>query len=320
MPPALWSTRHAPQALLPLNPAGCRPSPDLSFNTAVSFATNTNWQNYGGESTMSYLAQMVGLPLRTSSRPPPASPCRRADPRLCAASAKTVGNFWVDLTRCTLYVLLPLSIVAALVLVWQGVPQTSAPMSMRRRSKAPSRRSPGPGGLADRHQAARHQWRRLLERELRRSFRDPTPLTDFVEAVYILVICAALTHTFGRMVKDTRQGWRSSPSCRCCSWPVSRLTTGPKAPGNPPFAALGIEPGNMEGKEVRFGVANSRLWAVATTDASNGTVNAMHDSFTPLGGMIPSSISNWARSFLAASAQGSTACCCWSSSPCSWRG
>jgi K+-transporting ATPase ATPase A chain len=278
------------QAVLPLNPAGMSAVvPDLAFNTAVSFTSNTNWQNYGGESTMSYLTQMAALTTQNFVSAATGIALALALIRAFArASGKTVGNFWVDLTRCTLYVLLPLSIMAALFLVWQGVPQNVGPyVDATTLEGATQTISQGPaasqiaikqlgtngGGFWNANSAA--------------PYENPTPLSNFLEVLYILLIAAALTHTFGRMVKDERQGWALYSAMSIVFLAGVLVTYWAEGAGNPNFAALGLEPANMEGKEVRFGLANSSLWAVATTAASNGSVNAMHDSFTPLGGMIP---------------------------------
>jgi K+-transporting ATPase ATPase A chain len=278
------------QAALPLNPAGMPAvAPDLAFNTAVSFATNTNWQNYGGESTMSYLTQMAALTTQNFVSAATGIALAIALTRAFArTSGRTVGNFWIDLTRCTLYVLLPLSIVAALFLVWQGVPQnvgryvdaTTLEGTTQTLSQGPAasqiaikQLGTNGGGFWNANSAM--------------PYENPTPLSNFLEMLYILLIAAALTHTFGRMVKDERQGWALYAAMSIVFFAGVLVTYWAEGAGNPNFAALGLDPANMEGKEVRFGIANSSLWAVATTDASNGSVNAMHDSFTPLGGMIP---------------------------------
>jgi K+-transporting ATPase ATPase A chain len=278
------------QAVLPLNPAEMPAvAPDLAFNTAVSFVTNTNWQNYGGESTMSYFTQMAALTAQNFVSAATGIALAIALVRACArTSGKTVGNFWVDLTRCTLYVLLPVSLVAALFLVWQGVPQNVGPyVDATTLEGATQTISQGPaasqiaikqlgtngGGFWNANSAA--------------PYENPTPLSNFLELVYILLIPAALTHAFGRMVKDERQGWALYAAMSTVFLAGVLVTYWAESAGNPNFAALGLDPANMEGKEVRFGLANSSLWAVATTAASNGSVNAMHDSFTPLGGMVP---------------------------------
>ena len=278
------------QGLLPLNPAGMSAvAPDLTFNTAVSFATNTNWQNYGGESTLSYLTQMAGLTTQNFVSAATGIALAVALIRSFArASAKTVGNFWVDLTRCTLYVLLPLSIIATLFFVWQGVPQNlRAYVDATTLEGVKQVISQGPAASQIAIKQLGTNGGGFWNANSAVPYENPTPLSNFVEAIYILLISAALTHTFGRMVKDDRQGWAVYAVMSILFFAGLVVCYWAEAHGNPQFAALGLDPANMEGKEVRFGIANSSLWAVATTDASNGSVNAMHDSFTPLGGMIP---------------------------------
>src|SRR5690349_17012337 len=278
------------QAWLPLNPAGMSAvAPDLTFNTAVSFTSNTNWQNYGGESTLSYFSQMVGLTTQNFVSAATGIALAVALIRAFArASAKTVGNFWVDLTRCTLYVLLPLSVIAALVLVWQGVPQNlGAYVDGTTLEGAKQVLSQGPAASQIAIKQLGTNGGGFWNANSSVPYENPTPLSNFVEAIYILLISAALTHTFGRMVKDERQGWALYAVMSILFLAGLVVCYWAEGSGNPQFAALGLDPSNMEGKEVRFGLANSSLWAVATTDASNGSVNSMHDSFTPLGGMIP---------------------------------
>src|SRR5262245_23927263 len=278
------------QTWLPLNPAGMPAvAPDLTFNTAVSFTTNTNWQNYGGESTMSYFSQMIALTTQNFVSAATGIALAVALIRAFArASGKTIGNFWVDLTRCTLYVLLPLSIVAALVLVWQGVPQNlGAYVDATTLEGAKQTISQGPAASQIAIKQLGTNGGGFWNANSSVPYENPTPLSNVLQLLYILLIPAALTCTFGRMVKAERQGWALYAAMSiifltgvvACYWAEGF--------GNPHFAALGVDPANMEGKEVRFGIANSTLWAVATTAASNGSVNAMHDSFTPLGGMIP---------------------------------
>ena len=278
------------QAWLPLNPAGMSAvAPDLSFNTAVSFASNTNWQNYGGESTMSYLSQMVALTTQNFVSAATGIALAVALIRgFARASAKTVGNFWVDLTRCTLYVLLPLSIIAAVFLVWQGVPQNlGAYVDATTLEGAKQTLSQGPAASQIAIKQLGTNGGGFWNANSSVPYENPTPLTDFVELIYILLISAALTHTFGRMIKDERQGWALYAAMSIIFLAGVLVCYWAEGSGNPQFAALGLDPSNMEGKEVRFGIPNSALWAVATSDASNGSVNAMHDSFTPLGGLIP---------------------------------
>jgi potassium-transporting ATPase potassium-binding subunit len=278
------------QALLPLNPAGMSAvAPDLSFNTAVSFASNTNWQNYGGESTMSYLTQMAALTTQNFVSAATGIALVLALIRAFArASGKTVGNFWVDLTRCTFYVLLPLSIVAALFLVWQGVPQNIGPyVDATTLEGATQTISQGPAASQIAIKQLGTNGGGFWNANSSVPYENPTPFSNLVEMLYILLIAAALTHTFGRMVKDERQGWALYAAMSIVFLAGVLVTYWAESAGNPNFATLGLDPANMEGKEVRFGLVNSSLWAVATTAASNGSVNAMHDSFTPLGGMIP---------------------------------
>jgi K+-transporting ATPase ATPase A chain len=278
------------QALLPLNPAAMSAvAPDLSFNTAVSFVTNTNWQNYGGENTMSYLSQMVGLTTQNFVSAATGIALVVALIRAFARpSANTVGNFWVDLTRTTLYVLLPISIVGALILVWQGVPQNIGPyVEATTLEGATQTISQGPAASQIAIKQLGTNGGGFWNANSSVPYENPTPLSNFVEVLFILLISAALTHTFGRMVKDERQGWALYAAMSVVFLAGVAITYWAEAAGNPQFAALGLDPANMEGKEVRFGIVNSSLWAVATTAASNGSVNAMHDSFTPLGGMIP---------------------------------
>jgi potassium-transporting ATPase potassium-binding subunit len=278
------------QAFLPLNPAEqSAVSPDLSFNTAVSFATNTNWQNYGGESTLSYFTQMVALTTQNFVSAATGIALAIALIRAFArTSGKTVGNFWVDLTRCTLYILLPISIIAALFLVWQGVPQNfGAYIDATTLEGLKQLLSQGPAASQIAIKQLGTNGGGFWNANSSVPFENPTALSNFVEVLFILLISAALTHTFGRMVKSPRQGWALYAVMLIIVVACLAVTYWAEGAGNANFAALGIDPANMEGKEVRFGIANSSLWAVTTTAASNGSVNAMHDSLTPLGGLIP---------------------------------
>jgi K+-transporting ATPase ATPase A chain len=277
------------QGVLPLNPADQSAVPaDLAFNTAVSFASNTNWQNYGGESTMSYLTQMMALTTQNFVSAATGIALAIALVRAFArASANTVGNFWVDLTRCTLYVLLPISFVAALSLVWQGVPQNlGAYVDATTLEGAKQTLSQGPAASQIAIKQLGTNGGGFWNANSAVPYETPTPLSNFLEMIFILVISAALTNTFGYMVKDERQGWALYAAMSVIFLAFVAIAYWAESAGNPLFAALGIDPANMEGKEVRFGIANSGLWAVATTAASNGSVNAMHDSFTPIGGMM----------------------------------
>ena len=278
------------QAALPLNPADQSAVPaDLTFNTAVSFTTNTNWQNYGGESTLSYLTQMVGLTTQNFVSAATGIALLIALIRAFArTSAKTVGNFWVDLTRTTLYVLLPLSIVAALILVWQGVPQNlGAYVDATTLEGGKQVLSQGPAASQIAIKQLGTNGGGFWNANSSVPYENPTAISNFLQVLYILLISAALTHTFGRMVKDERQGWAIYAAMSVIFLAGVLVCYWAEGAGNTHFAALGLDPANMEGKEVRFGLANSSLWAVATTAASNGSVNSMHDSYTPLGGMIP---------------------------------
>jgi potassium-transporting ATPase potassium-binding subunit len=279
------------QAVLPFNPQGLAAvTPDLSFNTSISFVTNTNWQSYVGETTMSYLVQMLGLTVHNFVSAATGIALALALIRgFARRSAKTVGNFWVDLTRCTLYVLLPLSIVMALFLVWQGVPQNlGAYTSAVGLEGIKQMIAQGPVASQEAIKMLGTNGGGFFNVNSAHPFENPTGLSNFVELWSILVISAALTYTFGRMVKDTRQGWAIFAVMGLLFLGGLGLTYWAEGQGNAAVAAAHVtQAGNMEGKEVRFGVANSALWATATTDASNGSVNAMHDSFTPLGGLIP---------------------------------
>jgi K+-transporting ATPase ATPase A chain len=264
-------------------------APDLSFNTAVSFASNTNWQNYGGETTMSYLTQMAALTTQNFVSAATGIALAIALVRAFARkSAKTLGNFWVDLVRSTLYVLLPLAIVGALFLVWQGVPQNLGPyVEATTLEGATQTISQGPAASQIAIKQLGTNGGGFWNANSSVPYENPTPLSNFVEMLFILLIPAALTATFGRMVGNERQGWALYAAMSLIFLVGVAVTYWAEGAGNPQFAALGLDPANWEGKEVRFGLANSGLWAVATTAASNGSVNAMHDSFTPLGGMIP---------------------------------
>jgi potassium-transporting ATPase potassium-binding subunit len=277
------------QAWLPLNPAGMSAvPPDLAFNTAASFTSNTNWQNYGGESTLSYLTQMVGLTTQNFVSAATGIALAVALTRSFArASAKTVGIFWVDLTRTTLYVLLPLSIIAAFILISQGVPQDLGPyVDATTLEGAKQTLSQGPAASQIAIKQLGTNGGGFWNANSSVPYENPTPLSNFLELIYILLISAALTHTFGRMVKDERQGWALYAAMSIVFLTFVACSYWAEGSGNPQFAALGLDPANWEGKDVRFGIANSSLWEVATTAASNGSVNSMHDSFTPLGGMM----------------------------------
>jgi K+-transporting ATPase ATPase A chain len=315
------------QGILPLNPQGFGAvSPDLSFNTAASFVTNTNWQAYGGETTMSYLTQMVGLTVQNFVSAATGMAVLVALIRgLARKSAETIGNFWVDLVRSTLYILLPLAFIVSIVLVSQGMVQTFSdyktvsllqPVSYDR----PATDANGQPVLDEQGQpktekvtvteqvlAVGPAASQVAIKQLGTNgggffnvnsahpFENPTPLSNFLELLAILLIPAALCYTFGRMVGDTRQGWALLAAMTIVLVAFIWVAYWAESAGNPLLGKLGADQtashsqpgGNMEGKEVRFGIANSILWASATTAASNGSVNSMHDSFTPLGGLVP---------------------------------
>jgi len=310
------------QHLLPLNPQKFGAvSPDSSFNTAVSFITNTNWQGYGGESTMSYLTQMLGLSVQNFFSAATGMAVLIALTRgFARKQTRGIGNVWTDLTRTTLYILLPLSLLLAGVLVTQGVVQTFAPYKTVDLVQQPlefEQPKNGPDGkpLTDKDGKPVMEKASTKEQTLplgpaasqiaikqlgtngggfynvnsAHPYENPTPLSNFLEALVILMISGALCYTFGRMVGDTRQGWALLAAMTVVFVGFLAVCVLAEQAGNPILGKLGVEQslGNMEGKDVRFGVTNSALWATATTAASNGSVNSMHDSFTPLGGLVP---------------------------------
>ncbi len=280
------------QHLLPFNPQALGPlSPDLAFNTAVSFTTNTNWQAYGGETTMSYFSQMAGLTVQNFvSAGVGMAVCAAIVRGFFARQQKTLGNFWVDLTRSVLYVLLPLSIVLTLFLVWQGVPQNlMASVSATTVEGAQQTISQGPAASQIAIKQLGTNGGGFWNANSAVPYENPTPLSNLVEMVSILLIPAAFCFMFGKMVRDMRQGVAIFAAMGILFLGALALTYGSEIAGNPAFAPLPVEQsaGNMEGKEVRFGVGNSALWATATTAASNGSVNSMHDSFMPLGALAP---------------------------------
>jgi potassium-transporting ATPase potassium-binding subunit len=278
------------QKWLPFNPQHIdNMTPDLAWNTAVSFTTNTNWQFYSGESAMSYLSQMAGLAWHNFASAAAGIAIAVAVVRgLVRTSVKTLGNFWVDLTRCSLYVLLPASIVIGLFLVWQGVPQnfhayesvrsiegfaqsiTGGPMASQEVIKELGTNG---GGFVNANSASPNE--------------NPTALTNLIELLLIFSLGAGLTYMYGKMVKDTRQGWAIFTAMAILFFAGFTLSYWAEAAGNPIVHQLGVAGGNMEGKECRFGVSASALFATVTTDTSCGAVNAMHDSFMPLGGLVP---------------------------------
>jgi K+-transporting ATPase ATPase A chain len=298
------------QGMLPLNPLGLPAvPPDVAFNTAVSFASNTNWQAYGGETTMSHLTQMAALTVQNFVSAATGMAVLVALIRgFTRKGAAGIGNFWVDLTRSTLYVLLPLSVVVALVLASQGAVQTLTG-SVTAALVEPLRDARGKtvvsqvlalGPVAS--QVAIKQLGTngggFFNVNSAHPFENPTPLSNFIELVTILLIPVALCFTFGALLKDRRQGWAVLAAMVVIFAPLMLGAVAAEQSGNPVLTGLGVDDqasdlaagGNMEGKETRFGIVDSALWAAATTAASNGSVNAMHDSFTPLGGLVPMSL------------------------------
>lgn len=293
------------QPFLPLNPQGMAAvTPDSSFNTAVSFASNTNWQGYSGEMTMSYLTQMLGLTVQNFVSAATGMAILSALIRgLASHATDKLGNFWADSTRSILYILLPLAFILALALVSQGVVQTFSPGQTVTLVQPTSDVDGNPVTrqvLAVGPAASQIAIKQLgtngggfFNTNSTHPFENPTPLSNFLEMLAILLIPAALCYTFGRMVGDTRQGWALLAAMTLLFVLFLAGTYTAEAAGNSRLAALGVDQtitdtnpgGNMEGKEVRFGLANSALWATATTAASNGSVNSMHDSYTPLGGL-----------------------------------
>jgi len=278
------------QGSLPYNPAGMGAvDPALAFNTAASFVTNTNWQNYGGESTMSYLLQMAGLTVQNFVSAATGIAIAIALIRgFARASGKSIGNFWVDMTRCTLYVLLPLCIVLTLVYVWLGIPQTLGPyVDATTLEGAKQTIALGPVASQVAIKMLGTNGGGFFNANAAHPFENPDAISNLIQMVTIFALGAALTNVFGRMVGNQRQGWAILASMGVLFIAGVAVCYWAEAVGNPLVHALGIDGGNMEGKETRFGIALSALFAVITTAASCGAVNAMHDSFTALGGMIP---------------------------------
>lgn len=278
------------QGVLPFNPAGMgEVGPELAFNTAASFVSNTNWQSYGGESTMSYLTQMAGLTVQNFVSAATGMAIAMAVIRAFSRkSVKTLGNFWTDLVRSTFYILLPVCIVGTLVLVWQGVPQNLNPYTAAVTLEGAQQtiaQGPVASQMMIKHFGTNGGG--FFNTNAAHPFENPTALTNLIHMVSIFAIGAALTNVFGRMVGNQRQGWAIFATMGVLFVAGVAVSYWAEAAGNPLIHALGLEGGNMEGKETRFGVALSSLFAVITTAASCGAVNAMHDSFLPLGGMIP---------------------------------
>jgi K+-transporting ATPase ATPase A chain len=285
------------QGLLPLNPEGLGPvSEALAFNTAASFTSNTNWQAYGGETTMSYLTQMAGLAYHNFVSAAAGIAIAIAIIRgFVRHSAKTVGNFWVDLTRCTLWILLPLSVVVALILVWQGTPQNFSSYAHATTLEGAAQTIPqGPVASQIAIKQLGTNGGGFFNANSAHPYENPTRLTNLIEMLAILALGGALTLTFGKMAGDMRQGWALFAAMAVLYVMTLVPAVWSEQHGNPQFASMGINQaatagqsgGNMEGKEVRFGIVNSGIWETATTAASNGSVNSMHDSFTPLGGLM----------------------------------
>ncbi|MDX8448719.1 potassium-transporting ATPase subunit KdpA [Mesorhizobium captivum] len=278
------------QGALPYNPAGMTAvESGLAFNTAVSFVTNTNWQNYGGESTMSYLVQMAGLTVQNFVSAATGIAIAIALIRgFARASGKSIGNFWVDLTRCMLYVLLPLCIVLTLAYVWLGIPQTLGPyVDATTLEGAKQTIALGPVASQIAIKMLGTNGGGFFNANAAHPFENPDAISNLIQMLSIFALGAALTNVFGRMVGSERQGWAILASMGVLFLAGVIVCYWAEAAGNPLVHALGIDGGNMEGKETRFGIALSALFAVITTAASCGAVNAMHDSFTALGGMIP---------------------------------
>jgi potassium-transporting ATPase potassium-binding subunit len=278
------------QQWLPFNPAGqSAVAEDLSFNTTVSFITNTNWQNYGGESTMSYLVQMLGLTHQNYLSAATGIVLAVALIRGFARhSVRTVGNFWVDITRCTLYILIPICVPYALFLVWQGMPQTLGPyVDATTLEGAKQTIAIGPVASQVAIKMLGTNGGGFFNANASHPFENPTALSNFVQIISIFAIGAPLTNVFGRMVGNERQGWAIFAAMGVLFFAAVIVCYAAEAHGNDALNALGLTGGNMEGKETRFGIVASALFAVVTTAASCGAVNAMHDSFTAIGGMIP---------------------------------
>ncbi|MGE5203089.1 MAG: potassium-transporting ATPase subunit KdpA [Acidobacteriota bacterium] len=286
------------QAALPFNPAGQSTVEEgLAFNTAVSFVTNTNWQSYVPETTMSYLVQMAGLTVHNFVSAATGIALAIALIRgFARRSAKTVGNFWVDLTRCTLYILLPISIVVGLFFVWQGMPQNlDAYVDATTVEGAKQTIAQGPVASQEAIKMLGTNGGGFFNANSAHPYENPNALTNLVQIILIFSLGAGLTNVLGRMVGDQRQGWAVFAAMGILFLAGTTAAYWSEAGGNPAFAAFNVDQassalqagGNMEGKEVRFGIANSALFATITTDASCGAVNSMHDSFTPLGGLVP---------------------------------
>ncbi|MFO1007800.1 MAG: potassium-transporting ATPase subunit KdpA [Planctomycetaceae bacterium] len=303
---AVYGIQRA-QGVLPFNPEGLAAvSPDSSFNTAVSFVTNTNWQGYGGETTMSYLTQMVALTVQNFVSAAVGMAVLMVMIRgFTRASSDVIGNFWVDLVRGVVYILMPLSLVLALVLVFQGVVQTLGAyrevtllepiVDATGQPVATQTIAVGPAASQVAIKQLGTNGGGFFNVNSAHPLENPTPLSNWLQLLSILLIPVALCFTFGEMVGDRRQGWAVMAAMGVIFVPLLLIVAVVEQQGHPNLAALPVDQaaaygqagGNMEGKETRFGVLNSAMWAVTTTAASNGSVNSMHDSFTPLGGLVP---------------------------------
>lgn len=295
------------QGVLPLNPQGfgtahaptgaTAVTPDLAFNTAVSFVTNTNWQAYGGEATLSYSVQMAALTVQNFTSAAAGIAIAIAVARgFARRESKTIGNFWVDMTRATVYVLLPLAFVAALVFVSQGVVQNWDPYTKVTTLEGGVQTiAQGPVASQEAIKELGTNGGGFFNANSAHPFENPTPFTTFFQTVLIFSLGAGLTYTFGRMVRDQRQGWALFAAMSLLFLVGAFVAYGAEQRGNPIHERLGVEGvatpgqpgGNMEGKEVRFGIAQSALFATVTTAASCGAVNSMHESYTPLAGLVP---------------------------------
>jgi len=288
------------QGLLPLNPAGLAGvAPDLSFNTAVSFTTSTSWQAYAGETTLSYLSQMAGIVTQSFLSAATGMAILAAVIRgLARQGATSIGNFWADMVRSTLYILLPLSLVLALALVSEGVIQTFTPSAHASMLQSSGDQTIAVGPVASQvaiKQLSAGDGGGFFNASSAHPLENPTPLSNFLEMLAILIIPAALCSTFGVMVGDQRQGWAILIAMTLIFVVLLAVCVAAELAGNPLLARMGVDQiasdasagGNMEGKEVRFGVVNSALWATVTAASADGSVNSMLDSFTPLGGFVP---------------------------------
>jgi K+-transporting ATPase ATPase A chain len=280
--PMGFSTAHAPSGATPM-------TPDLAFNTAVSFTTNTNWQNYSGESTLSYLVQMAGMTMHNFTSAAVGMAVAVALIRgFVRQQVNAIGNFWADITRAIVYILLPLSIIVALFFCSQGVIQNLHPYTTAIGIEGTAQTiAQGPVASQEAIKMLGTNGGGFFNANSSHPFENPTPLTNFVQVLLIFLIPAGLTYTFGQMTGDTRQGWALFAAMSLMFLVGVFVLYGAEANGNPLLTKMGIAQGNMEGKEVRFGIAATSLFATVTTDASCGAVNGAHDSLTPIGGLVP---------------------------------